>query len=165
MRLEQNVQEHLECVLLEAQPLEVERHAALVENPHHHRLAVHRRHGRDAKVDLLALRAQTDAAVLRQPALGDVEIGHDLHARDHRGSKLARRRFDLVQDAVDPVTHDQAVFERLDVDVGGPRLERVGNDERDQPDHRRFGRQVLQLLNVGVEGEVVALLDVADERA
>ena len=38
--------------------------------------------------------------------------------------------------------------------------------QRHQPDHRRFGREVLQLLDVGVEGELVAaLLDVADDLA
>jgi hypothetical protein len=36
-------------------------------------------------------------------------------------------------------------------------LERVGDDQRHEPDHRRFGREVLQLLDVGVERELVAL--------
>ena len=166
VRLQQHVEERLQRVVLEAQALEVERHAALVEDPHHDRLAVHRRHRRDAKVDLLALHAQPDAAVLRQPPLGDVEVRHDLDARDHRGGEAARRRLDLVQHAVDPVTDDEPVLERLDVDVGRARVERVGDDERDEPDHRRLRREVLQLLDVGVERELVAaLLDVADDLA
>ena len=38
--------------------------------------------------------------------------------------------------------------------------------QRHEADHRRFGREVLQLLDVGVEREiVVALLDVADDLA
>jgi hypothetical protein len=63
---------------------------------------VHRWDGRDAQVDLLALHAQTDAAVLRQAALGDVEVRHDLHAGNHRRREAARRRLDFVQHAVDP---------------------------------------------------------------
>jgi hypothetical protein len=47
------------------------------------------RHGGNAQVELLALHAQHDAAVLRQAALGDVELGHDLDARDHRGGEVA----------------------------------------------------------------------------
>ena len=118
------------------------------------------------KIDLLALHAQPDAAVLRQPPLGDVEVRHDLDARDHRGGEAARRRLLLVQHAVDPVADDEPVLERLDMDVGGARVERVGDDERDEADHRRFGGEVLQLLDVGVEREVVAaLLDVADDLA
>ena len=108
---------------------EIERDAALVEDPHHDRLAVHRRHRRDAQVDLLALDAQPDAAVLRQPALGDVEVGHDLDPRDHRRRQPLRRRLDLVQHAVDPVADDQPVLERLDVDVRRARLERVGDEQ------------------------------------
>ena len=165
MRLHQHVQELAEDVVLEAEPLEVERDAALVENPHDDRFAVHRRHRRHAQVDLLAVHAQPDAAVLRQAALGDVEVGHDLHARDDRRREPARRRLDLVQHAVDPVADDEPVLERLDVDVRRPRFERVGDDERDEPDDRRLGREVLQLLDVRVERELVALLDVADDLA
>ena len=39
-----------------------------------------------------------------------------------------RRRLDLVQHAVDAVADDQPVLERLDVDVGGAHVERVGDD-------------------------------------
>ena len=74
---------------VEAELVEVERDAALVEDAHHDRFAVHRRHGGHAQVDLLALHAQPDAAVLRQAPLGDVEVGHDLDARDHRGGRAA----------------------------------------------------------------------------
>ena len=89
-----------------------------------------------------------------------------LIARDHRGGEAARRRLDLVQHAVDAVADGEPVLERLDVDVGGAHLERVGDDERHEPDHRRLGREVLQLLDVGVERELVAaLLDVADDLA
>ena len=83
-------------------------------------------------------------------------------AESRRGGDL-----DLVQHAVDPVAHDQPVLERLDVDVGGARVERVGDEQRHQPDHRRLGGEVLQLLHVGVERDLVAAhLDVvADDLA
>ena len=89
-----------------------------------------------------------------------------LIARDHRRRQPPRRRLDLVQHAVDAVAHDEPVLERLDVDVGGARLERVGDEQVHEPDHRRLGREVLQLLHVGVERELVdARLDVADDLA
>ncbi len=78
--------------------------------------------------------------------------------------KRRGRRLDLVQNAVDPVAHGQTVLERLDMDVGSACLERVGDDERDEADHGRLGGEILQLLDVGVEREVVAaLLDIADD--
>ena len=76
--------------------------------------------------------------------------------------KRARRRFDLVQHAVDAVAHDQPVLERLDVDVRCAHFQRIGDDQRDQPYHRRFRREILELLDVGVEADVIALLDVAE---
>ena len=107
--------------------------------------------------------AQPDAAVLRQATLGDVEIGHDLDARDHRRGEPARRRLDFMQHTVDAVAHDQTVFKRLEMDVGRAHFQRVGDDERHQAYHRRFGREVLQLLDIGIESDVVALLDIADD--
>ena len=60
---------------------------------------------------------QSDAAILRQAALRDVEPGHDLDARDHRSLQLAWRRFDLVQYAVVTVAYPQPVLERFDVNI------------------------------------------------
>ena len=69
-----------------------------------------------------------------------------------------------MQHAVDPVADGETVLERLDVDVGRSRIERIGDDVRDEADDRRLGREILQLLHVGVEREIVAaLLDVAHD--
>jgi hypothetical protein len=51
-------------------------------------LAVDARHDRHAEVDRLARHAQLEAAVLRDALLGDVELGHDLDARDDRAVEL-----------------------------------------------------------------------------
>ena len=100
--------------------------AGAVEDAQHDALAVQRRQGRDAQVDLLAHHPQLDAAVLRQAALGDVELGHDLDARDDRGLQPARRRLDVVEHAVDAVADLDLVLERLDVDVRCPLLDAPG---------------------------------------
>ena len=101
-----------------------------------------------AQVELLALHAHHDAAVLRQATLGDVELGHDLDARDHRGGQVGGRRFGFLEHAVDAVAHLQAVLERFDVDVGGAHLDRALDDQVDQADDRRFGGEVAQVLDV-----------------
>ena len=95
---------------LEAERDEVERHAAAIEHAQHHALAVHGRQGRDAQVDVLAAHREADAAVLRQPALGDVEPRHDLEARDDRGAQLGGRRLHVAQHAVDPVARAQTLL-------------------------------------------------------
>ena len=113
---------------------------------------MHGRHGRYTKVNILALNAQTNATVLRQTALGDVKVRHDLDARNNGSSLTLGRRFNLVQHAVNAVAHDQPIFERLDVNVGRAGFERVGDNQADQANHRRFRRQIFELLNVVTEG-------------
>ncbi len=135
-------------VLGETQRREIEHYRLAIEDTHHHRFAEAGRHGGDAQVQLLALHAQLNAAVLRQAALGDVELGHDLHAADHRGGGTGRRRFHFVQHAIDAVAHFQAILERLDMHVGCALFHRALQDQVDQADHRRLGREVAQMFHV-----------------
>jgi hypothetical protein len=71
----------------------------------------------------------------------------------------------FVQHAVDAVAHDQPVLEWLDVDVGGARLQRLREDEVHEPDHRRLGSEVLQVLDIAPVLLVVARLDALDDGA
>ena len=139
VRLRQRFFELRKDVRRETELFKVQLHAALVENTHHDALAVHRGHGGDAKVDVFALQAQPNAAVLRQAALGDVKVRHDFDARNHGGGEALGRRFDFVQHAIDAVANDEAILERLDVNVGGATVKRVGDDEAHEPNHWRFG--------------------------
>ena len=73
---------------------------------------------------------QADAAVLRQALLGDVQLRHDLDARDHQRRHRALALQDLAQHAVDAEAHHQPVLERLDVDVRGVFLHRLREHAR-----------------------------------
>ncbi|MNM94699.1 hypothetical protein D3C81_1071160 [compost metagenome] len=148
MRLGQHLAELRQEILGKAQTLEVEHHRFAVEQTHHYALAMRGGHGAHAQVQLLALHAQHDAAVLRQAAFGDVELGHDLDAADHCGGEVHRRAFAIDQHAVDAVTHLQAILERLDVDVGGAQFHRTLDQQVHQADDRRFGGQVTQVFDV-----------------
>ena len=96
----------------------------------------------------MPISAELDAAVLRQAALGDVELRHDLDARDDRGLQPARRRLDVVQHAVDAVADLELVLERLDVDVGRALLDGAVDEHVHQPDDRRLARQVAEVVDV-----------------
>ena len=92
----------------------------------------------DAEVDGAAGDAQLEAAVLRHALLGDVELGHDLDARDDRGvMALVDRLERFVEHAVDAVLDDHFVVARLDVNVRGAALDGVEDDRVDQLDDRR----------------------------
>ena len=91
-------------------------------------------------------------AVLRDPALGDVDVGHDLQPADDAGLDRLRRAHDLVQHAVDAEPDPQVVLGRLEVDVGGAVLDRLGDEQVDELDDRRVLDDLLDL------GEVVLLV-------
>ncbi len=75
-------------------------------------------------------------------------LGHDLQAGDHGRLVSLGRGQPLVEDAVDPVPDLQLLLERFDMDVAGPLLHRLEEDEVDQADHRGFIAHVEQVLGL-----------------
>ena len=86
-----------------AELVDVELDDGAVEHAHDAALAEHRRQDAHAQFDRVAADVEFHAAVLRQTALGDVELGHDLDSRRDGDGELPRRRHHLVQHAVDAV--------------------------------------------------------------
>ena len=112
VRTRHDLREQLERVGRHPELGERDAAALLVEQTEHDALAAQRRHGRDAHVDLAVLQSQPNASVLRQPALGDVQLGHDLEAADDRRREMRRRRRRVLQHAVDAIAHAQSVLVR-----------------------------------------------------
>ena len=73
-----------------------------------------------------------DTAVLRQPAFGDIEVGHDLDSRRDGKGQVPRRRDHFVQDAVGLDADPEFVLERLEVQVAGVVLDRQQQDHVEQ---------------------------------
>ena len=140
----------------------------LVEQAQHDALAVTRGHRRDTHVDSAAGNAQRNSAVLRQPFLRDVELRHDLDARDDQRRKCTARLQHLAQHAVDTKPDAEAVFVGLDVYVGGVLLDRFGQHRVDEPDDGRIVitleeiRRFLQFL--GNLRQVEILVEAIDHR-
>ena len=88
--------------------------------------------------------ADLDAAVLRQPLLGDVQLRHDLQARRDRVAELHRRRHDVVQDAVDAEPDAELLLVRLDVNVARALLNRRHEHQVDEADDRRLAALALE---------------------
>ena len=102
-----------------ADRVQVERRHRPIEHPHNHALAEHRRQHAHAQIDRVAADRQLDAPVLRQPALGDIEVRHHLDAGRNRKRQMPRRRHHFVQHAVGLDANLELVFERLEVQVAG----------------------------------------------
>src|SRR5207249_5956109 len=96
-----------------------DRHAVEVEQPQDDLLAVERRHRRHAKIERASLSHQTDAAVVGQAILGEVEVRHDLDARDDGGAIADGDDGGLLEQAVDAKAHHHAFGARLEMNVAG----------------------------------------------
>ena len=82
--------------------------------------------------------AHAETAVLRNAALGDIELAHDLDARKDGGVPvLGDRRHGVVQHAVDAVLDGHFLVARFDVDIAGAPFERVEDRGVHQLDNRR----------------------------
>ena len=107
------------------------------------------RHDRNTKVDVASFVADAKAAVLRHAALGNVQLGHHLDARNQ---SLMMRQIDgvdfRVKRAVNAVLNLHFGVARFDMDVGSPRLHRVVDDRVHQLDDRRHftvSRQAIEI--------------------
>ena len=133
-----------------AELLELHHDGVLVEDAHHDRLAVDARERDHAQIDMAAIDGEADAPVLGQAPLGDVELGHDLHARDHAGGHAPRDGGDVLQDAVDAQAHAHLVAVGGEVNVGGAALDGLGDDLVDELDDRRVLGGLAQVDDLGV---------------
>ncbi len=140
-----------EHVVVEAEAAEVVEIArGAVEQAHDDAFAVERGQGGNAEIDFAAEDVDLDAAVLRQAALGDIELGHQLQARDDGGLEFARRRVLIEEHAIHAEADAEFLFERLDVDVAGALFDGLRDHGVHQADDRRFARHVAQVFEVFV---------------
>ena len=125
--------EALEGVRLEAQLGHVEHELRLVQEPQDDLLAPEGGERGHAEVEVAAavldLHLDLDPAVLGKALLRDVQLGHDLDARGQGVAQLHGQGHDVVEDAVDAEADPELLLVGLDVDVGGPALQ--GVDEQD----------------------------------
>src|SRR5581483_9424837 len=92
-----------EDVFREAQALQLQIDGRAVQHAQHDRLPELRGQRGHAEVDQLVPEVDRDAAVLREAPLGDVQVGHDLDAGNHRQGQVLGRRGHLVKGAIDAV--------------------------------------------------------------
>src|SRR5580698_4579092 len=97
-----------------------------------------RRYGRYPQVVIPAADRNADAAVLWQTAFGDIQLRHDLDARDDGGPQPRRRCGAIPHHAVDTIADGKAVVERLDMNIRRPALDSPRDQHIDEADHRRL---------------------------
>ncbi len=127
--------EALAGLVAHAQRVDADQRRLLVEQAHDHALAVDARAASRCGCRRVALDLERHAAVLGHAPLGDVEVAHDLDARDDaRRSSALRDRRRLAEHAVDAEADPHVAAVGLEVDVGGALLDRLGDDRVDELD-------------------------------
>jgi hypothetical protein len=89
------------------------------------------------------------APVLGRAPLADVQVGHDLDARDDAGHHPARHRRGADEHAVDPELAAQGAVHRREVDVRRAALDRLLQQGVHEPHDGRRARVLDELLGLG----------------
>ena len=144
--LEMMATKSLEGVGCHPQFLQVDAPGLLVQEPQNHALPVKGREGGDPDVHLPVLHPQADPAVLGNPSLRDIQLGHDLEPAHHGSRQSLGWGHGVLKDAVDPVPDPQATRVALQVDIGGPGIQRLQQKEVHQLHHRRLVGQHDQIV-------------------
>ncbi len=118
----------------EGEVFEVQIDAGAVEDPEHDGFPVDGGERADAHVDLFTADDFHDAAVLRDPAFGDIEVRHDLDPGRDDGPEVRWGRGHFDETAVDAVADFEIAFEGFEVDVGGFLFDGLEEDEVDVAD-------------------------------
>ncbi len=125
---------------IEAEALKFLGERFLIEDAKYSILAVAGGHDGDAKIDEAALIFHAEAAVLRDAALGDVQIAENFYARENGRVPLFRDGLHgVLEDAVDAVLDGDFGVAGFDVDVTGAAFKRGKNDGFDEADDRADG--------------------------
>ncbi len=130
-----------------AEMAQVESAGFLVKQTQHGALAMAGRQGGDAHVYRFAAYAQGNASILRQALFGDVQLRHDLDARDQRCMDGFLGPHDIAQRAVDAKTHDRNLLKRFDVDIRSLFPQGLRQERIDHADHGRIIGRFEQVFN------------------
>ena len=134
-----------------AELFELHHDGVLVEDPHHDRLAVNARERDHAQVDVATFDGKAHATVLGQAPLGDIQLGHDLHPRDHARGHAPRNCGDVLHDPVDAHPDAHLVPVGRQMHIRGAPLDRLGHDLVDELDDGSVVGGLAKIDDLGLE--------------
>src|SRR5262249_2052769 len=144
-----------QIIFIEADDVQSQRaklltHGFLVEHAQHRVLAMNRRHDRYTEINgpprLTVFHAE--ASILRYAPFRDIELAHDLNARNDGRMVFARdRRHGLRQNAVNAEFYGDRIVARLNVNIAGPPLQGGKDCRVHEPDDRTHVALRRQLVN------------------
>ncbi|OPZ20232.1 MAG: hypothetical protein BWZ10_00728 [candidate division BRC1 bacterium ADurb.BinA364] len=130
--------EVIEVGALQAQLHRIDMNLRSIEQAHGDVVAMRGWRGVDADIDILVVHPDAHFAILRDSALGDVEIGLDFYGAEHRQRHVLIEDEKVAQHAVDSVAHFKLLHLALHVQVGGPFSHGQGQQSAHQIGHGVF---------------------------
>src|SRR5262249_55573146 len=151
-RLLDHLAQNASVVVIETKLGQRDQLAVARKNTYRNGFPIGRRHSRNTKVVFLLGHLYLDLAVLRQSTLGNVQVRHDLDARNDGTLEPldAGRNRRLVKQTVNAVPDAKFLFQRLNMDVRRAVTHRLRNDLVDEPDNRGILRHFIDVLNAAV---------------
>ena len=123
---------------VQPQLVDAGRQIGLVQHAKHDFLPVNRGQNRNPKIIILAADLDAQASVLRQAALGDVQVAHDLEARRQCELHLLGRGGGVQQNPVHAIAQAHCFFKRLQMDIAGAVFDGLHDHQVGQLDDRRL---------------------------
>ena len=127
--------------------LKIEADVGPIEDPHDDAFAMDGGQSGNTKIQLMPLHPVLDTTILWKPALGYVKVSKQLDARGNGRGEGGIDQFAFLKNTVDAIANVEPVFEGFDVNVGRSQVDDTRDDLIDQPDDRRLGGKVLQMLD------------------
>ncbi len=137
---------------LETEFRHVQAQVLLVEQAHDDFFAEERGNDGNAEIEFFLLAVfhilDHDSAVLRQPLFADVQLGHDLYAASDRIFQFQGRRHHVLQNSVNAEADPVFFLVRLDVNIAGPALHGIGQNQVHKFDDGRFVGGLFELRQI-----------------
>ncbi len=111
-----------------------------IQQPHDDTLAVGRGEGGKSDIESPLFDPETEASVLWQSTLRDVEPRHEFETGDDGLAHPTALDQLFMEDAVNPLTHPELVFLRFEMNIGGARLDGILEQRFQQADDRLFSQ-------------------------
>ena len=146
VRLQDQLVKLLQHVCVHAQMLHVELIDILVEQAQYRAFAMSGGQRGNPHIDSLAAHPQRDAAILRQAFFGNVQLRHNLDARNQRGMNCLLRTHYIAQTTVNAKAHHRNLLERFDMNIRCAFAQCLGQQRIDRAYHRRVIRRFQQVF-------------------
>jgi len=147
-----HLQKAIENVLRHADLMHADAHHVLVQQTHGHGLAVNHGQCRKTNVHVAPVHGQFHTPVLGAAGFRNIEVRHNLEARENADLPRLRRAGNLAQHTVHAVTDAEYVAERFEVNITRALLDGLQKEQAAETDNGLVGTDLFEVAQVNGAG-------------